>query len=104
VAYCWQNDCSAAKASKVLFGPGATGIIGTVGGATQALRATITAVAPAIRGSICFMLPRSIAQDDLAVSFALGASCARPTLTAPYTLAPSDEACRHDDDSMTAAH
>jgi hypothetical protein len=53
---------------------------------------------------MCFILPSpDQAQHDLAASLALGASCARPTLTAAYTLAPSDQAFWHDDDSMTAA-
>src|SRR5262249_59938261 len=39
-AYCWQNAWSAANASKLRFGPGATGIVGPNGGAAHAPHAT----------------------------------------------------------------
>jgi hypothetical protein len=38
-AYCWQAAWSASNLSDVLFGPGATGIVGAAGGATHAAKA-----------------------------------------------------------------
>src|SRR5215472_16823287 len=74
-AYCWQNDCSAAKASKLLFGPGATGMLGPNGGATHPVNKIAAVVTDSTRRSVRLISPPALsAQADLAASFSMHAS------------------------------